>query len=99
MRNFIFSFLALFCVLLTPAWTSAQNISGKVADENGLPLPGVSVSKVSSTTGTVTDFDGNFTVAANAGDQLQFSFIGYQTQTLSAFDGMAVSMKPTATDL
>ncbi|MDI1256132.1 MAG: TonB-dependent receptor [Flavobacterium sp.] len=99
MRNFIFSSLAVLSVFLSPAWLSAQSISGKVVDESGLPLPGVNVSQASATTATVTDFDGNFTVSAKAGDQIQFSFLGYQTQTVAASNGMTVSLKPATTDL
>lgn len=96
MKNFIFCLMAFICL---PAFVSAQSIKGKVVDESGLPLPGVSVSLVGTATGTVSDIDGNFTVNANAGDQLQFSFIGYSTQTVSASEGMTVNMQVSATEL
>ncbi|OYU80292.1 MAG: SusC/RagA family TonB-linked outer membrane protein [Flavobacterium sp. BFFFF1] len=99
MRNFIFSPLALLSLLFLPSWVSAQNISGKVVDENGMSMPGVGVTLVSSTTGSITDMDGNFSIAAKPGDQLQFSFVGYQTISVSALAGMSVSMKPSTTDL
>ncbi|AWI26738.1 SusC/RagA family TonB-linked outer membrane protein [Flavobacterium pallidum] len=99
MRNSIFSLMAFVSLLCLPSWASAQNISGKVLDEMGMPMPGVSVTLVSSTTGTITDMDGNFSVAANPGDQLQFSFMGYQSQTVVASAGMTVSLKPATTDL
>lgn len=96
MKNFIICLMAFICL---PAFVSAQGIKGKVVDENGLPLPGVSVSLVGTTTGTVSDIDGNFSVNAKAGDQLQFSFVGYTTQTVSAADGMTVNMQVSATEL
>lgn len=99
MRNFILSFLAFVSLLCLPSWAYAQNISGKVLDESGLPMPGVGVTLLSSSTGTVTDMDGNFSVAAKAGDQLQFSYLGYQSQTVAASAGMTVTMKPSSTDL
>ncbi|AWA30831.1 SusC/RagA family TonB-linked outer membrane protein [Flavobacterium magnum] len=99
MRNFILSFMAFVSLLCLPSWVSAQNISGKVMDEMGMPMPGVSVTLVTSTTGTITDMDGNFSIAAKSGEQLQFSFLGYQSQTVSAAEGMTVAMKPATTDL
>lgn len=57
----------------------AQEVSGTVTDESG-PLPGVSVILKGTTTGTTTDFDGNYNVSANNGDTLVFSYVGYDTQ-------------------
>ncbi len=57
------------------------DISGKVMDSSGTPLPGVSIVIKGTTTGTITNTDGNFTlpnVAANA--TLVFSFVGMLTQ-------------------
>ena len=61
-----------------------QNITGTVSDESG-PIPGVSVQVKGSTTGTVTDFDGNYSLAAkDANAILIFSYIGYKTQEVPA---------------
>ena len=64
-----------------------KSISGMVKDTDGMPLPGVSVLIKGSTTGTVTDVDGNFSmtdVPANA--TIQFSFIGMKTLELQIAD-------------
>ncbi|MEZ4840547.1 MAG: MG2 domain-containing protein [Flavobacteriaceae bacterium] len=53
-------------------------IYGKVSDEGGL-LPGVSIIVKGTTNGTQTDFDGNFSLAANEGDTVVFSFVGMTT--------------------
>jgi iron complex outermembrane receptor protein len=60
-----------------------KNITGKVTDKQGVSLPGVSVLVVSTTVGTVTDADGNFSldIPTNA-EKLQFSFVGMKTQEL-----------------
>ncbi|WP_194777891.1 SusC/RagA family TonB-linked outer membrane protein [Pararhodonellum marinum] len=63
-------------------WAQSNVTSGKVVDATGGPLPGVSVLKLKSTVGTVTDLDGNFTINASAGDDLQFSFLGFQPQII-----------------
>ncbi|WP_255502205.1 TonB-dependent receptor [Algoriphagus sp. AK58] len=54
-------------------------IKGKVTDETGAPIPGVTVLLQGTTSGTVTDIDGNYTIEASEGQVLVFSFIGYQT--------------------
>lgn len=57
----------------------AQTVSGTVSDESG-PLPGVNVLVQGTSTGTVTNFDGEYEINANNGDTLVFSFLGYLTQ-------------------
>ena len=65
-------------VLLLGAFglASAQ-ISGTVVDEDGAPLPGASLVKKGTTTGTTTDFDGNYSIDASIGETLVVSYIGY----------------------
>jgi TonB-linked SusC/RagA family outer membrane protein len=53
-----------------------QSVTGTVADENGLPLPGVNIIKKGTSTGVQSDFDGNYAIQAAQGDVLVFSFIG-----------------------
>lgn len=60
-----------------------DNVSGKVVDENGLPLPGVSVRIKGSQAGTSTDENGAFSLGASQGDVLEFSFIGYKSRELT----------------
>lgn len=62
-----------------------KTVSGTVIDENGVPLPGVTV-KETSTIGTSTDFDGNYTIKATTGGELEFSYVGYKTQTITITD-------------
>ena len=60
-----------------------KSISGKVTDNTNSPLPGVSVVIKGTTTGTITDSDGNYSlsnVPQNA--ILQFSFVGMKTQEI-----------------
>ncbi|WP_088339675.1 SusC/RagA family TonB-linked outer membrane protein [Robiginitalea sediminis] len=61
----------------------AQDVSGTVSDANG-PLPGASVVVKGTTTGTQTDFDGNYTLSGVPSDGvLVFSYIGYSTQEIA----------------
>ncbi|AOW11267.1 hypothetical protein EM308_05640 [Flavobacterium gilvum] len=55
-----------------------NKISGKVTDENGLPVPSVNVAVKGTATSTETDMDGNYTINAKKGDRLVFTFIGME---------------------
>lgn len=58
-----------------------KSVSGKVTDSSGQPLPGVTVVVKETTTGTVTNADGNFSLTIpNDAEILQFSFVGMKTQ-------------------
>jgi TonB-linked SusC/RagA family outer membrane protein len=59
-----------------------QPISGTVTDEFGEPLIGVNVTIKNTANGTATDFDGKFTLDAQPGDTLVFTYIGYQMQEI-----------------
>ncbi|WP_223033288.1 carboxypeptidase-like regulatory domain-containing protein [Hanstruepera marina] len=61
---------------------NTKMISGTIADENGLPLPGVNIIVKGTSRGTQTDFDGNFKVTAHKGDTLGLSFIGYKERLI-----------------
>lgn len=54
--------------------------------DNSIPIPGVSVLVQGTSTGTVTDFDGNYTITANEGDVLIFSYVGFSTKSISVTD-------------
>lgn len=57
-------------------------VSGRVVDDSGAPLPGVSVSVKGTKKSTVTDFDGSYSIEANMGDVLQFSYVGFETKSI-----------------
>jgi len=78
------TFFLLVAMLIASVTAMAQNvsISGKVADANGEPLIGVSVLVQGTTTGTMTDVDGNFTLAVPANAIIEVSSIGFVTQAI-----------------
>ncbi|WP_053991439.1 SusC/RagA family TonB-linked outer membrane protein [Mangrovimonas sp. TPBH4] len=77
----ILTLILAFVVQLT--FAQEKTISGTVADDTGLPLPGVNIIVKGTTTGTQTDFDGNYSITAKAGDVLTFTYIGLKTQEIT----------------
>ena len=61
----------IFCTIISQIWAQTKQIKGKVTDENGLPLQGVSVTGKSGIKGTQTDETGAFTVAVPSNTKLQ----------------------------
>lgn len=72
--NGILTLLLAFVVHLS--FAQEKTISGNVTDQDGLPLPGVNIVVEGTTTGTQTDFDGNYAINASEGQTLLFSYIG-----------------------
>ena len=62
---------------------SQRQVTGTVEDNSGNPIPGASVIVVGTSSGTVTDIEGNFAISVSSGDQLEFSFVGYESQTVT----------------
>ncbi|WP_236025399.1 TonB-dependent receptor [Flavobacterium geliluteum] len=58
-------------------------VKGKVVDETGASLPGVSVLVKGTQRGAVTDIEGNYTIEAKIGDVLQFSYVGLESKTVT----------------
>lgn len=93
--------MALFSMLFVSNFILAQNsITGNVSDGSA-PLPGVTVMEKGTTNGTVTDFDGNFTLTvADTGSTIVFSYIGFETKEVSAsLDSFNIVMVESADEL
>jgi iron complex outermembrane receptor protein len=91
-------------ILLSPGWTLAQErtITGKVmsADDN-MQLPGANILVKGSSSGTVTDSDGQFSLAIGENTTLVVSFVGYVSQevVITNQTNITVSLIPDATSL
>ncbi|MBR2114853.1 MAG: TonB-dependent receptor [Prevotella sp.] len=70
----------LFLLCMIPLGMNAQIVKGTVNDEAGEPIIGATVKVQGSNEGTVTDFDGNFSVKASSNATLVISYVGYTTQ-------------------
>ena len=89
--------LCAVMLLVSTSLTYAQNIvTGIVEDADG-PLIGASVLVKGTTRGTITDIDGQYSIEANVGDELEFSYMGYTAQTHVVTDFVLnVTMKEDA---
>ena len=104
MRNKILSFrvTAFFCLLciallgtVSPAFTQeGKKITGHVVDDTNEPLIGASILVVGTSTGVITDLDGNFNIIVPSGaTALQISYVGYETVTVPVPSGNTVNVK------
>ena len=73
------TWICVVLVLSSMAMTNAQTVSGIVIAD-GQPLPGATVLVKGTATGTTTDFDGNFTIAANSESTLVISYVGFSSK-------------------
>lgn len=98
---------ALYCGLPVHAWDAdvlnvlpprsaqqVQKITGQVIDETGEPLIGVTIKVKGTQTATITDLDGNFSLSLTGNKaELELSYIGYKTTTVTAVPGKVVNIK------
>ncbi|SDX11110.1 TonB-linked outer membrane protein, SusC/RagA family [Lutibacter oricola] len=86
----------LFALLVQLTFAQEKTISGTVTDDSG-PLPGVNVIIKGTSNGTQTDFDGKYSLKANAGDVFVFSYVGMETveKTVGASNTINAILKGT----
>lgn len=70
-------------------------LKGQVKDEAGQPLSGAGVFVVGTTNGVLTDEDGNYQIEVNPEDVLQFSFLGYKTESVTVGQRSVMNMQMT----
>jgi hypothetical protein len=68
-------------------------VSGIVTDETNSPLLGVSILVKGTSRGAVTDFDGSYSLAANEGESLVFSYQGFATQEITIESNLIINIK------
>ena len=89
MKRCIYTFMMLF---ICGALFAQVNVTGTVVDDKGEPAIGASVVIQGTTTGTVTDLDGNFQISAAKGSKIVISYVGYKAQTITAVDSKPVNI-------
>lgn len=96
--NVIYSIVDNHIVLSTKSNSTNQQpkknipVNGTVTDDQGEPLIGVSVLIKGTTKGYITDIDGKFNMQAAVGDVLEFSYIGYTSQTVKLTNGQPLQI-------
>lgn len=95
-KNFIFRLPLFLLVLFQVVYVAAQELTarGRIVDQKGSPLIGVTVVGIDKTNGVISDIDGNFTIQCTKGTKLKFSFIGYTDVVETASENfMNITMK------
>ena len=69
-----------------------KEIKGTVKDEEGNPLPGVTVLILGTTNGVATDFNGEYSIKVSVGEALQFSFLGLKTKIVTVAESNTIDM-------
>lgn len=90
-RKLLTLFLGVFFMVLH-AVAQQKAVTGKVTDEDKLPLPGVSVKIKGTNTGSSTDGNGNYSIQASSGQVLVFSFIGSVTQEVTVGNSNTINV-------
>lgn len=86
-----FTLLAL--IVTISVYAQELTLKGVIVDETDTPLIGATVQVKGTSTGSITDFDGNYTIKANKGAVITFSYIGYKTQEIKFTGQPTVNIK------
>ncbi|MDG1042237.1 MAG: SusC/RagA family TonB-linked outer membrane protein [Flavobacteriaceae bacterium] len=89
LRIILTLFLA-FTVQLS--FAQQRTVTGNVSDDSGMPLIGATIAIAGTSTGTSSDFDGNYSISVNQGDVLSFSYVGYSTQDVTVGESSTVNV-------
>lgn len=90
MKKFTF-FLAVFFLSVT-CMVAQKNISGKVIDEKGAAIIGANILVKGTTNGTITDYDGNYSLSVPPASTLVFSYTGYTSQEVAVGESNVVNI-------
>ena len=100
MKSYLLTFALIFLIC---TFSAAQTVvSGKVNDDSGLPLPGVSITEKGSSSGTSSKQDGTFSIKVSSSNAvLVFKFIGYSTieATSKSDNTISITLKPDSFQL
>ncbi|HEY1023685.1 MAG TPA: carboxypeptidase-like regulatory domain-containing protein, partial [Sphingobacteriaceae bacterium] len=91
-RKLLTLFLGVFFMVIH-AVAQQKVVTGKVTDDAGLALPGASVKIKGTNTGVSTGVNGDYSIRANAGQVLVFSFIGSVTQERTVGDANVINVQ------
>ena len=88
----------LLAFVVHMSFAQEKTISGTITDQDGLPLPGVNVVVLGTTTGTQSDFDGLYSISASEGQTLLFTYVGQKDvrKVVGAGNSLNIQMEDDA---
>ena len=88
-------------VVVVPKPAELVDVTGRVVDEKGEPIPGASVIVYGTTQGVATDIDGRYTLRMQSDGVIQVSFVGYKTETIpvKGKTRVNVTLNPTSENI
>jgi hypothetical protein len=90
----IFALCLMFLLFASTSFAQSMKVTGKVTDKaDGQPLIGATVLVAGTSTGTSTDLDGSFELTVPTGSQLEVSYIGYTTLTVTAASVLNIQLE------
>lgn len=89
--NTVFLWL-LCCFISSIAFAQTKEVTGTVVNQDGEPLQGVTVVVTGTLLSTATDFNGHFSISAETGKSLEFTFIGYEKQIITVGAGKTIEV-------
>mgnify|MGYP006072535383 FL=1 len=93
MKQKIKQTLMVICFLLSGViFAQVKTVNGTVTDSEGVPLPGASIVLTETNEGATTDFDGNFSISAQEGATVEFSYVGYESQQVVVGEGSTINV-------
>jgi len=95
----ILTLLLAFIVQMT--FAQGKAVSGNVSDDSGMPVAGVNIIVQGTSTGTQSDFDGNYSIMTDQGSVLTFTYLGYSTvsETVGSSGTVNVTMSENVAEL
>lgn len=95
MRRLACMYAAILLLLLQSYQSFAQErtISGRITSNDNVPLVGVTITNTSTNKKATTNQAGEFRIQAQKGQKLSFTYVGYETQTVTVGDGAVVNVK------
>ena len=100
-RFYLFLLLLASLSISHSTWSQDIKVTGKVSDNEGNLLPGVSIIEKGTTKGTTTDFDGVYNLLASSKGTLVFNYLGYEVKevVINGKNNIDVVLNPSTTDL
>jgi len=88
----------LLALVVQISFAQQKTVTGTVTDDTGLPLPGANIIIKGTSTGTQSDFDGNYSLSVSQGQILTFSYIGFDSKevTVGTSNTINVTLAPGA---